>query len=81
VKVPTSTARVAPMERTIISIRTAWSSPICIPDAGPVRSAVTSCSSCWSASGPVECRAEYSSMARSVNRLRLRASTSAIAAS
>src|SRR5712671_6464770 len=61
------------MARTSISINNAWSSPICMPAAGPVFSCVTRCSSSWCASGGVECAAAYSSMAASTNWVRLRA--------
>ena len=58
VKVPISIARFTPMARTNISIRTAWSSPICIPAACPVFSRVTFCSVRWSSSGSVKYAAD-----------------------
>ena len=63
-KVPTSSAAVAPMARAMISINTAWSSPICMPAARPVRSRVTSCSATWTSSGPLEWAEAYSTTAR-----------------
>jgi hypothetical protein len=72
VKVPISTARRAPIARTMISISTAWSSPICMPAAGPVRSAVTFWRSSCTASGPDECADAYASMCSSVKRERCR---------
>ena len=68
--VPTSTARRAPIARTMVSMSTAWSSPICMTAAPPVFSAVTAWRSRWTSSGPVECSAAYSSIAASVNRER-----------